>query len=94
MDRKFFLKGIKNFGGPLFDEEYDRVNGEEYGEVYEEDMSAFYYDFFIRCSYPRDHSTKRHLAEGDKEGEKQPAKKRAAVENEKGTSKRRTGGRP
>lgn len=38
------------------------------------------------------HSKKRHLAEEDKEGNKQPIKKRA-VENEKGTSKTRMGGK-
>lgn len=96
INRKFFLKGIADFGELLPDEEY---------KVRVDDMSYFYYDFCIRRSYPEGHfvekqsleeggghSKKRHLAEEDKEGNKQPIKKRA-VENEKGTSKTGMGGK-
>lgn len=67
INRKFFLKGIADFGELLPDEEY---------KVRVDDMSYFYYDFCIRRSYPEGHfvekqsleeggghSKKRHLAE-------------------------------
>lgn len=96
INRKFFFKGIDDFGEPLLDVEY---------EVHVEDMSSFYYNFFLRRCSPVDHyvvkqsleergghSKKRPLAEEDKEGNQQPVKKRV-VEKEKGTSKPTTGGK-